>query len=417
MPDSSRNTGSDDGALSPAAFQAAGSSERDGDAGVQPPGESLRPSADLFRQLVESVRDYAIFGLDRTGHIISWNAGAQRFKGYTADEIIGQHFSIFYPEADKAVDKPARELVIATAEGRFEEEGWRVRKDGSLFWANVVITAIRGAKGEVVGFAKVTRDLTERRATQQRALEAARMAAESEASSRAKSTFLAAMSHELRTPLNAIGGFADLLAMGVAGEVTDKQKQYLERIRASQRHLLAIINDLLNFSRLEAGQVTYDIGPVSVRDAIDNVVAMMEAQANARNLRVEHTVEVAATVLADRAKLEQILLNLLSNAVKFTERDGSIELRADVDGTHASIVVRDTGIGIPAEKLESIFEPFVQVGRSFTSPHEGTGLGLAISRDLARAMDGDLTVESEIGEGSTFTLTLPMATGHQGSTA
>jgi len=185
--------------------------------------EALRLSEERFRLMVQSVRDYAIFMLDPNGNISTWNAGAERIKGYTADEIIGKHFSIFYTPEDLASGKPARELEIAKKTGVYEEEGWRLRKDGTRFWANVVITALFRPDGSLAGFGKVTRDLTERRAAQDRAIEAARKAAASEEANRAKSQFLAAMSHELRTPLNAIGGYTELLRMGVRGPVNDAQ--------------------------------------------------------------------------------------------------------------------------------------------------------------------------------------------------
>lgn len=202
--------------------------------------------AGLFRLLVESVLDYAIFALTPDGTILTWNEGAQRIKGYEARDIIGRHFSMFYPEEDLKWDKPGMELRVAREEGRFEDEGWRKRKDGSLFWANVIITAVRDNAGTLVGFAKVTRDLSERRAAHERAIADARRIAAIEASSKAKTDFLAAMSHELRTPLNAIGGYAELLEMGVGGaSLSPQQADYLHRVRAAQQHLLALINDLL----------------------------------------------------------------------------------------------------------------------------------------------------------------------------
>jgi len=365
---------------------------------------------DLYRLLAESVRDYAIFALDPNGYILTWNPGAERFNGYTAEEAIGRHFSMFYPQADIEAGKPAKELEIAARDGRVEDEGWRLRKDGSRFWSNVIIAALRDKSGKLVGFAKVTRDLTERRASEMRAIEDARRVAEAEAANRAKAEFLAAMSHELRTPLNAIGGYVDLLSLGIRGPVTEQQQADLERIRRSQQHLLGIVNDLLNFSRIEAGRITYDIAPVPMDAAVEAVRAMIEPQTVAAELQLEWPKPTpSAVVLADRSKLEQILLNLLTNAVKFTPAGGTIRVSYALRPDVVELQVQDTGIGIPPERLEAIFEPFVQIGRSLASQHEGTGLGLSISRDLARAMGGELRAASAPGEGATFTLTLPSA--------
>jgi PAS domain S-box-containing protein len=413
--------------------------------------EQLRKSEQRFRLLVEGVRDYAIFMLSPAGLVMTWNEGAERIKGYRANEIVGHHFSQFYPEADRARHKPEHELEIAIQTGKYEEEGWRVRRDGSQFWANVLITAIHDEHGELVGFAKVTRDLTERREAQARAIEDARRVAAEEAArqtaqlreqelrvlaeqlrqqtaelvartheaeearhradeaNRVKSQFLAAMSHELRTPLNAIGGYTELLAMGISGPVTSTQAVQLERITRSQQHLLGIINDILNFSRIEAGQLTYNFEPVAVHEVVEAVKQMIMPQALAKRMQLDDAgcrTDVAAW--ADRSKVEQIVLNLVSNAIKFTPAGGRIALSCDLLGADRIVIhVRDTGGGIPDDKLEAIFEPFVQVGRSLSSAREGTGLGLAISRDLARAMDGDITIESTVGEGSVFSLWLP----------
>jgi PAS domain S-box-containing protein len=342
--------------------------------------------------------------------VASWNEGARRIKGYEPEEIIGKHFSVFYPPERVAEHFPEYELEVAAREGRFEDEGWRVRKDGTTFWANVVITALHDDTGKLVGFAKVTRDLTERRDAQLKAVDDARRLALSEEANRTKSSFLAAMSHELRTPLNAIGGYADLLLAGVGGELTAQQRQYVERLHAGQRHLLGVINDILNFSRIEAGQLEYDIQPIRVQQSIDAVLPLIEPQARARQLELTNGKPSDVTVLADGSKLEQVLINLLSNAVKFTYPGGHISLSAGRDGGRGYVSVRDTGVGIPPEQLAAIFQPFVQVGRNLTSPHEGTGLGLAISSDLARGMGGTLTVESTPGEGSVFTVYLPLST-------
>jgi PAS domain S-box-containing protein len=557
------------------------------------PGGIAHDTGELYRLLVDSVKDYAIFALDPHGYILSWNAGAARLKGYAANEIIGKHFSIFYPEERVAEKFPDYELREAARVGRFEDEGWRIRKDGSRFWANVVITALYGPTGQLAGFAKVTRDLTERRAAQERAIEDARRVAAEEAArqlaeatrertqllqsltaalsqartipeissivldkglkavgaaagslglleesgetirlvgdmgfdplpewvrrvsltddfpmgtairtrrpvvyrsrgdrdrrfpriapvlgtyessvvlplvargrvvgalamhrratdpvtddvlefmesfaqqaavalerailyeaeqqararadeaNRAKTEFLAAMSHELRTPLNAIAGYADLIDMGVRGPVTPEQHEDLQRIKRSQQHLLGIINDILNFSRVEAGQITYEYEVVPLNEAFEAVSQMIAPQAASRGLRFTSSrCPDTLAVWADRAKVQQILLNLLSNAVKFT-LEGGVSLTCEAEGDDCvRVTVRDTGVGIPAEELERIFEPFVQVGRSLSSSREGTGLGLAISRDLARAMGGEVSVTSEMGVGSAFTLVLPKA--------
>ena len=400
---------------------------------------------ELYRLLVESVKDYAIFALDPNGYVVSWNPGAQRFKGYTASEIIGKHFSVFYPPEDLAARKPQIELEIAAEVGRLEDEGWRVRKDGTQFWANVVITALRGADGELVGFAKVTRDLTQRRAAELQALEDARRIAveealrraaemrstelvdlldrtrrqadeierrrnEADVANRTKTEFLAAMSHELRTPLNAIAGYVQLLLLGVRGPLTDEQSGDLTRIQRSQQHLLSLINDILNFSRLEAGAVTYEIGSVPLGTVLEAATSMISLQAAAKQITL--TLEPCPPTmraLADDSKLEQVLLNLLTNAVKFTQRGGHVSIRCEAADDHVLTRVQDDGPGIPADRLADIFEPFVQLDRALGNPREGVGLGLAISRDLARGMQGDLTVESIPGKGSTFTVSLKRA--------
>ena len=740
--------------------------------------ERADESAELYRLLIASVRDYAIFALDADGRVLTWNAGARQLKGYEAHEIIGRHFSVFYPESDVAAGKPEHELVTAAHEGRFEDEGWRLRKDGTRFWANVIITALRDVRGEVVGYAKVTRDLTERREAEQQALryaaeaaaraaaearsyeldvlnhtlqeqaleleaqteeaqaltedleqsneqleeavaeaQAARSTAESaerftreilesiadpfvvqdadwrfryinaraadilggsghnapeligmsvwevypellgtelergmryaakervphsfearsadgqrwaalfcyplpdgglatqwkdvterkrseeaarylarasevlsdsldyqrtlndfaklvepeladwcsveivsedgaltqlavahvdpekvkwarelsrryppnpdaatgspnvirtgepelypeipdellvagavdeehlriirevgihsaivvplvahehtlgaltlisaesgrryghadlalaielarraalavdnaqlhraelearvaaERANRAKSDFLAVMSHELRTPLNAIGGHAQILEMGLHGPVTEGQREALERIGRAQRHLLGLINNVLNLTRIETGRVEYRIRPVLVSSVLGDLVSLVQPQFAAREISLVSCLPKDdgvsdVYVAADREKLIQILTNLLGNAAKVTPAHGEVEMRLAEDprANAVMIIVRDSGVGIPADKLELIFEPFVQLERSLTTPAEGAGLGLAISRDLARGMGGDLRAESYGGQGATLILTLPKAT-------
>jgi signal transduction histidine kinase len=230
---------------------------------------------------------------------------------------------------------------------------------------------------------------------------------EAEEANRAKSEFLAVMSHELRTPLNAIAGYADLIELGIHGEVTKEQREALRRIKQSERHLLGLINGVLNYARLETGNVHYDVAEIAVADLIAMAETLVAPQVMTRSQSlVIRPCDPSITVRVDRDKAQQILLNLLSNAIKFTPRGGRIEIDCHVTPTLVSICVTDNGPGIPSDKLQRIFEPFVQVDSQLTRTQDGVGLGLAISRDLARGMSGDLTVKSTVGTGSCFELTL-----------
>ena len=246
--------------------------------------------------------------------------------------------------------------------------------------------------------------------------EAERARAAAEAANQSKSAFIATMSHELRTPLNAIGGYAQLMEEGISGPLTEKQREYLKRVRLSQQHLEGLINDVLDFAKLEAGRLEFEITEFALPDGLSSVVALVEPQAGEKEIRFDYRGgDHACVVRADRDKVVQIVLNLVSNAVKFTSAGGRIVLDWDCDGEAVRIRVADTGIGIPQDKLDAVFQPFVQVDRNLVGASHGTGLGLTISRDLARRMGGDLAVESEVGVGSTFTIVLPVAEAHRNS--
>ncbi len=362
-----------------------------------------------FRLFVESVVDYAIFTLDPTGVITSWNRGAQRAKGYTTEEILGQHFSVFYTAEDRARKHPEYELAYALKHGRYEEEGWRVRKDGTLFWANVVITAVFDEHGTHLGYGKVTRDLSERREQQTRALDLERQRVVADSSSKAKTEFLTTMSHELRTPLNAILGYMDVLEAGVHGELNEQQLGTIRRVRRSSRVLLALINDVLNIARIEAGHVDYRNEIFPLADMLRDVEIVMGPQYQHAGIHLKWEDPDGLRVRGDYEKWQQVLINVLGNSLKFTPHNGHVSVGVEADEKNVRLTVRDTGRGIPEDKLESIFDRFVQVDRHLTpESHQGTGLGLAISRGLARAMGGDIeALPAEVG--ATVEMKIPRA--------
>lgn len=268
-----------------------------------------------------------------------------------------------------------------------------------------LVTAIRSALRARMRQLDVRDYLTERLESEQALLQARQ---EAEAANQAKSNFLTTMSHELRTPLNAIAGYTELLMLGISGPITEGQKEHLQRIERSERHLLALINDVLNFAKIEAGHLKLDVKPVNLADVVHGLEAFVAPQLQAKRLRYDEVIEPSLVTPTDEEKVRQILLNLLSNAIKFTGDGGEIKVVAERKGEHITVSVIDNGEGIRPDKIDDIFEPFVQVGRAFNAPSEGTGLGLAISRDLAKRLGGDLTVKSEPGAGSEFTLKLPV---------
>jgi PAS domain S-box-containing protein len=398
--------------------------------------QQLRESDERFRLIVESTIDYAIFMLDPAGRVASWNAGAQRLKQYTADEIIGRHFSTFY--ADDAVERgwPDHELREATRLGRFEDEGWRLRKDGTRFWANVIISAVRGSDGVLRGFAKVTRDMTQRKAHEERianlTTELQRRVAELDATNRElaqrnaeNESFVYSVSHDLRSPLVNLQGFSQELTMTsdalqkvlARPDVPEDIRREAQQLLGSElqesiafignavRHLGNIIDGLLRLSRV--GRIEYESNAVDVGAVVADIAAAMHTTVVASGGRIQ--IDPLPTVLGDRNAIGQIFANLLGNALKSfdPDRPGVIQISAAA-GNPPVFAVRDNGVGIPADYRAKIFQVFQHVHKTRT---RGEGMGLAIVRRIVERHGGRIWFESRAGEGTTFFFTLGPAAG------
>jgi len=387
-------------------------SSDDRQSNTAPPGAEHRPLRVLdidrshLRLLVESVKDYAIFILDTGGHVRTWNPGAERIKGYLAGEIIGKHFSIFYPPEEAASGKCERELEIATSEGRFEEEGWRVRKDGSRMWANVTITALHNPQGELVAFAKVTRDLTERRAGEERlrSLTAEKAAlAEKARLQEFQERFIAVLGHDLRNPLASIETGAGILKQ----KITDPALAgVVDRVRASSLRMSRMIEQILDLTRSRlAGGFALAPRPLDLCELLQRITDEI------RTARPECVIELRCRTLTgawDQDRIEQVFSNLIGNAVRHGARGMPITVSAGGDDQAVWVEVHNHGPPIPPELQRVLFDPFRRGERdSRTAETEGLGLGLYISNEIAHAHGGTIAVRSNLAEGTTFRLTLP----------
>ena len=363
--------------------------------------QDLRDSEERFRLVVEKVRDYGIFALSPEGIVASWNLGAERIKGWRADEILGQHFSSFYPPETRAF-LPAEMLERARAHGTAEDEGWRIRKDGSRFWANVIITALRDGDGELRGFAKVTRDMTERRAAE----ESLRLAREEAvAANLAKSEFLSRTSHELRTPLNAILGFGQLLEIDEE-HLSDSHRAAVLQITRAGRHLLSLINDLLDISTIEAGGAELEIGRLDMADLLREAHDLAAPIVKAANLDFRLDAPVDGTLArGDRRRVVQVMLNLVANAAKYNRTGTFVALACEAQDGVVRISVEDDGPGIAPADVPRLFKAFDRLGQQDRSRVEGTGLGLALSKSLVESMGGAIGYEpGRIGARFWFTV-------------
>jgi PAS domain S-box-containing protein len=395
--------------------------------------ENLRRMDERFRLMIETVKDFAIFMLDTNGYVTSWNSGAAHIKGYSANEIIGKHFSIFYPEGDRLSGLPEDDLRQAVSTGRYETETYRVRQDGTQFLANIVLTPIFEPSGRLAGFAKITRDITERKQAQERTrelyeelekrveartrelrlreqeLQLAKEAAEE--ANRAKSHFLANMSHEIRTPLGAVLGFSELM-LNSDMTLTERLNS-VEIIKRNGRMLSGIINDILDLSKIEAGKLEVERVDVPFSEIIKDVESLLSLEATAKGIRLSLQTEgvIPNHLKTDPLRLRQILLNVIGNAIKFTSKgqiDVKVKLRNANDETpKLAFIVKDTGRGLTETQAKKLFEPFSQADASTTRKYGGTGLGLILSKKLAQALGGDVVLaQSELEVGSTFVVTI-----------
>ncbi|MBN9473530.1 MAG: hybrid sensor histidine kinase/response regulator [Bordetella sp. SCN 67-23] len=360
--------------------------------------EALKQSEERFRLLLEGVEGYAIYMLDAEGMITSWNTGAMQITGYRRDEVVGRHFSMFHPTDDPSSEGPDRVLRIAQAGGRYEEEGWRQRKDASLFWANVTTTAVHDEDGQLRGYVKIMRDMSERKRLE-----------ELELANRRMSEFLATLGHELRNPLAPVRNAIGILQKDPdIGSTAARCRDMIDR---QITHLSRLVDDLLDIGRITSGKIELRLAPVDMRTIIERGIESSRFHTDAREQRIN--VDLPAeplTVKGDMTRLVQVLHNLLHNASKFSPPGTAIAIRATRQSRSALIEVRDQGRGMPEHALEAVFQLFVQEDRDTNPTDSGLGIGLTLCRSLVRMHGGAISASSPgSGLGSTFTVRLPLA--------
>lgn len=379
----------------------------------QDASRAAHPTDDAFRLLVSGVKDYAIFMLDTTGVIESWNEGAERIKGYRADEIIGRHFSVFYEQADIDAGKPEWELLVAERDGHVEDEGWRLRQDGTRFWASVIITALRDSTGTLRGFGKVTRDITNRKLAEERQAEQRRREAEALRDhanrlaqlERTKTEFLNVASHELRGPLALVRGYLSMLEDGTLAP--EQLVSALPVISAKLQQMELLVQRMLETARLEASRFELKTELVDVCLLLERLAASYRAL-----LMPGHTITLSCpdepvVVRGDERRLETVLSNLLDNAIKYSPDGGAVKCRVTSAAGQVLISVEDSGLGIADEAIGRLFSRFGRIVTPANAHIDGTGLGLYLAREIARHHGGEVLVTSREGRGSTFTLALP----------
>jgi PAS domain S-box-containing protein len=359
--------------------------------------EALRQSEERLRLMVSSVHDYAIYMLDAEGRVATWNRGAEVIKGYREEEILGAHFSRFFTEMDRQAGKPAKELAAAAAVGRFEDEAWRVRKDGTRFWANVVISAVRDRSGRILGFTKVTRDLTDRRRAEEERLHLAH----TQEALRLRDEFLSIASHELRTPLTALQLQLEGLKHRLSGDPKNASK--VEKAWRAGERLAALIDTILDVSRIATGRLQFKHEPFDLSEAVEDVVERFQDAAERERCDLSLVRKESVFGVWDRVRVEQILTNLIANALKYAP-GAPVEVGVERSGSVARVEVRDHGPGIAEDALPRIFGRFE---RAAPPGAGGLGVGLYVARQLAQAHGGTLDAVNVEDGGARFTLRLP----------
>lgn len=383
--------------------------------------DELRKSEERFRILVDGVKDYAIYMIDKFGYIVSWNAGAERIKGYNASEIMGRHFSCFYPQGEIEKGTPQKELELALLVGRHEEEGWRVRKDGTRFWANLTLTALMDSKGELQGFAKITKDITEQKQKEmeirmlnetlekrvaERTADLEQMNKKLLALNATKDKFFSIIAHDLRNPFSSLLGFTELFCENYFD--AEQSRHYSTIIHASARTIYQLLENLLAWANSQTGIIKFNAEKVDLNMLIDENIKLVMEQAQKKNIEISKAIAEPCLVSCDVNMTNNILRNLIINALKFTKPGGSVNIDARFDASFVEVCIHDTGIGIAPENLLKIFRIDSAYHTSGTLKEAGSGLGLLLCKEFVEKQGGTIWAESEPGIGSDFTFTLPL---------
>lgn len=380
---------------------------------TQTPYHSRHAAADasIYKLLIENIQDYAIFFMDPGGIIRTWNKGAERAKGYTEDDIIGKHFSIFYSQDDVDAGKPERELRIATKLGRIEDEDWRIRKDGTRFWANVVITALRNDAGELVGFAKVTRNLTERKRQEDDLRRANNMLRQQQSELRslneAKDEFVSLASHQLRTPATAVKMVLASALDELYGEIDPELHSALKKAYDSNERQINIINTLLRVAQVDSGKVVLRRAATDINAMLSEVIEEQRTAINERGQTIKLNSSRNLTAVIDRENLLMAVGNLVDNASKYSPAGTAIDVFLTKRNHHVVITVQDHGVGISPENMKLLFKKFQRIQSELSPRVPGSGLGLFWSKKIIELHGGTIQVQSKLGKGTTFEVCIP----------